>query len=184
MGKRRIAAAALAGVLVLGLAACGDDGGDDEDVSLEDAGSDGGSGDGSSTDDTEADSTDDTGSGDVDLPAGFGTSEECIEMAGAYASLNVALLGGAFGGEDFDPDEILERVDAVGEDAPDEVQDAIDTVVDTYAEVRENLGGEFNITDILDPDTADALDPLNSEEFNEANQVVADYFEEVCTPGD
>jgi hypothetical protein len=171
----------------MGLAACGDDGGDDDDVSLEgvegaDDGS--GSGSGSGTGDTEPDdSGDGDDTGDIDLPAGFGNSEECLELATAYGSLSLVFLGGSFGGEDLDVDDVLDRVEAASEDAPGEVQDAFDTVIDTYAEVRENLGGDFTAADLLDPDTAEAFEPLSSDEFTEANDTVVAYFDEVCTPG-
>jgi hypothetical protein len=180
MGVRRIGAAALAAVLAMGLVACGDDGGDDDDVSLEGVeGSDdgSGSGNGSGTEDTEPDDTDST---DLSVPD-FGNLDECLEIAGAYASLSLAFFGGALGGEDVDVEQVIGQVEDVRDEAPDDVAEAFDVALETYQEVFENLGGDLDAVDFLDPDTAEALEPLSSDEFNEANETVSAYLDEVCT---
>ena len=60
----------------------------------------------------------------------------------------------------------------------------LETVASTYEEVLEELGGDLEGDDFLDPDNAEAFEPLSSEEFTEANEVVTAYLDEICAaPG-
>jgi hypothetical protein len=180
-GMRRIGAAALALALVGGLGACGDDD-DDGDTASDETTTTEGSDD--ETDTTE-DSDSDTDIGDID----FDNLEECSAFATAYGSLSLIFLGGAFGAEtgDFDAEETLDQMDAIADDAPRDVQNAIEDVVSTYQEVFDNLqdsGFELNDAfDFADPDFAEAIEPLNDPDFNEANNVVSEYLNELCTTG-
>ena len=185
-GLRRFGALAVALTLVGAAAGCGDDdSGSDEDsaeetTTTEEEGSE----------DEGSESEDEDSSGDVDLDSGavdFGNLEECLEFAGAYASLGLVFLGGAFGGEgaeDIDVDEIIGEVEAVASEAPDDVQDAFDTVISTYQDVFENMedaGVDLNDAfDFTDPDLAEAMEPLNSDDFNEANNEVSAFLDEQC----
>ncbi len=75
-------------------------------------------------------------------------------------------------------------MDAVAEDAPDEVQDAIELVVETYQQVFENFqDAELSFddaTDLASEEFAEAIEPLNDADFNEASTVVSDYVAEEC----
>ena len=181
-GLRRFGALAVAFTLVGAGAACG---GDDDDEAADET----------TTTTEESNSSDedsgdeDSGGEDIGLDTGavdFGNLDECLQFAGAYASLGLVFLGGAFGGEteDIDVDEIISEVQAVADEAPDDVKDAFETVLETYQEVFDNLedaGADLNDAfDFTDPDVAEAMEPLNGDDFNEANNEVSAFLDEQC----
>lgn len=176
---RRFGAVALAAALTAALGACGDDGGSDEAAS-EDTTTTTEAAEETTT--TEGDSGEEpSGGGDID----FGNLEECTEVGLAYASLGLALFGGALGAGDpnaepIDFEELVSEVEAITDDVPDDVADDFQTVIDTYRQVLDDLGGDISTIDFADPDTAEALEALDSDEFTEANEAVGAYLEEVC----
>jgi hypothetical protein len=174
-GTRRIGAAAMVLALLGGVGACGGD--DDEDA----AGTTTTEESDDETTTTEASDDSDSGSGGSGV---FGNLEDCVEFATAFGSLSLAFLGGTAGGEEFDPEQVIDQMDAVAEDAPDEVQDAIELVVETYQQVFDNFqDAEISFddaTDIASEEFAEAIEPLNDSDFNEASTVVSDYVAEEC----
>jgi hypothetical protein len=175
-GVRRIGAAAMVLALLGGVGACGGDDGDEdaaEPTTTE------GSDDETTTTEESDDSGSDSGSNGV-----FGNLEDCVEFATAFGSLSLAFLGGTAGGEDFDPEQVIDQMDAVAEDAPDAVQDAIELVVETYQQVFDNFqDAELSFddaTDLASQEFAEAIEPLNDADFNEASTVVSDYVAEEC----
>lgn len=184
-GMRRIGAAAMVLALLVGVGACGGDDGDDEDAADETTTTEESDDETTTTeesDDSDDDSGSDSGTGGVDL----GNLEECTNFATAFGSLPLLFLGGTFGADtpDFDPQEILDDMDDLAADAPDEVEEAVQLVADTYQEVFENLqdnGFDVNdLADFTDPDFAESIEPLNDADFNEANEVVSEYLTELC----
>jgi len=174
-GMRRIGAAAMVLALLGGVGACGDDGDEDAAEPTTTEGSD----DETTTTEESDDSDSDSGSNGV-----FGNLEDCVEFATAFGSLSLAFLGGTAGGEEFEPEQVIDQMDAVAEDAPDAVQDAIELVVETYQQVFDNFqDAELSFddaTDLASQEFAEAIEPLNDADFNEASTVVSDYVAEEC----
>ena len=186
MVARRAAALVLAGALVTGLAACG--GGDDDEatdqVDLEDVESDASSS--ASSDEEEADDEDE-GSDDssgIDEEAIAGAfSEGCGEFITVFGA-----LGGAIAGA-FDP-EAAEEFEGFIDDAPEEIQDDLETMAEAYGE----LGALFEEAG-FDPEDPNGFDPSNPEaievfteaaelfespEFVAANEAISEFVASNC----
>jgi hypothetical protein len=179
MGVRRIGAITLAAMLAVGLAACGDDGGDGDgdDVALEDV-------DGSGTEDTDGseEETDDTAAeegsdDDVDLGA-FG-SDECQDLIGALGG-----IGGLFSG-DSDELDFGAFADAFEEiDAP-EIEEDLQVLAEAYREIDEAIG-DLDLTDpeaFTSPEFQELALTLDNEQFTEASENVSAFMEDACGGG-
>lgn len=173
---RRMAGLALASVLAFGgLAACGDDGGDD-DVALEDVeGEDTGSGSGSGTEDTSETTID---LGDIE-----GLSGECEVFAEAAAAFGAAFSGG----ESSDFGDLADAMAEFADEAPEEIRGDIEVLAEAYATFAE----EFGDLDFSDPESfndpevaqrlAEAGEIFNSPEVAEANENLTAFTEENCS---
>jgi hypothetical protein len=172
---RRITGLAMATLMVLGVSACGSD----DDTSSSDttvASADGG-------DTTTTAASDDGGDGSTDGAAALGLIDEDCQflLAGAYLNPLVQAMSGA--GSDYD--EVSDQLQAVAEKAPEEIQDAMDTISEGYAELAEALQ-DVDLTDVQslqDPDVQEAFQNLESvfdEEYEQATQAVGDYVNENC----
>ena len=176
---RRITMLALAVVLALTGAACGDDddSGSDEPEATDDGGStDDGGDDGASTDDG--------GDDDGDVAAGF-LDEDCrFLLAGAFMNP----LAAAQGGGDGDVDAANEQLQEIAEEAPDEIRDAMDKIAEVYSEFVEALKDAdvdlSNPSSFTDPEVQQALAGIGEkfdEEYDEAAETVSQYVQENCT---
>lgn len=150
---RRVGAAAMALALLGGLSACGDDGGGDEESQEEDA-----SGSGSGDEGSEDEGGDDEGASGGDL-----SSEDCAELlstANAFSDV--------FTGDDVNFDDVAEGFDAMAEQVPDEVGDALRTIGEAYQEFAEAIGD----IDLSDPDAL--ADPEFQQRLAEASAIFED----------
>ncbi len=162
---------ALVALLALTGAACGgdDDGGDDgatEDVTTDGGGADDGG----------------DGGDDGDLAAGL-LDEDCqFLLAGAY--LNP--LAAAVPGSDVDFDESQEQLQAIADEAPDEIEDAMETLAEGFAAMAEAFE-DIDLSDpqaFADPDLQSELAELEEvfdDEYEAAGETVNDYIEESCS---
>jgi hypothetical protein len=177
---RRIGAITLAAMLALGLAACGDDGGDGgDDVALEDV-------DGSGTEDTDGseEETDDTaaedeGGSDDDVDLGAFGSDECQDLIGALGG-----IGGLFSG-DSDELDFGAFADAFEEiDAP-EIEEDLQVLAEAYRQIDEAIG-DLDLTDpeaFTSPEFQELALTLDNEEFTEASENVSAFMEDACGSG-
>ena len=182
MVARRAGAVLLAIMLGAGLAACGDDGGSDDDavdqVDRDGTGSD--DGDDGNTDDGNTDDGNTDDGEDIDLPEGIFGSEECTEIIEAFGA-----FGGVFTGSgDADFGDLADGFDAIAESAP-EIADDLETMADAYRDFDDALGD----VDLSDPsifqsgEFLEAAESFNSEEFTEASENVSAFMDEACAPG-
>ena len=183
MSLRRVLFGFLA--LTLVLSACGDGGGgDDEADNASDDASD------TASDNADSDTGDgdsDTGDGDTGdggIPAGAFGDEDCAVLL-SIAVAPLAALGS--GGEGFDAEgfeEIRSQLDAVAEDAPDDVADSLEVIKATTDEVAELMEDVDAEEDFTDPDFQqafnEALELLGSEEYTEASEEVSAFATEEC----
>jgi hypothetical protein len=166
MLARRAGAVLLAIMLGAGLAACGDDGGSEDDavdqVDREGDSSDDGNNDDGSSDDGNADD------GDGSAIEGALTGERCTELASFFSVMGAAITGAV--DEGFaDAQRAFE--DAV-EDVPEEVQDAFTTYVEAYTDYAQAL--EDAGFDLEDPTSFDISDPAAIAALAEAGQALSD----------
>jgi hypothetical protein len=173
---RRITMVALAAALVLTGAACGDD--DDSSDATET------SDDGASTDD--GSTTDDGGDdGATDTAAGLGLVDEDCQFLLSGAFLNP--LAAAVPGSNVDVEDATAQLEAIADEAPEEIQDAMATIAEGYATMAEALR-DVDLTDpqsLADPEVQQQLDELEDvfdEEYEEAGQAVSEYIAENCSP--
>lgn len=183
MVARRAAALALAAALATGLTACG--GGDDEEgtdqVDLEDVESDASS---ASSEDEDASAPDEEATDDaVDDAVAGAFSEGCGEFSQVFGA-----LGGAISGA-FDA-EAAEEFENFVDDAPEEIQDDLETIASSYEEFADAL--EEAGFDPEDPQSFDPSDPeaiqifteasaaLSSPEFQEASTAVSEFIAADC----
>ena len=173
---RRISGLAMATLLVLGVSACGSDGdGDSEAASntttttaASDDGGDGGGDDGS---------TDAAG-------LGLGLIDEDCQflLAGVYLNPLAALVPGA----DADVAVNSSKLEAIAEEAPEEIQDAMATIADGYAELAEAFK-DVDLTDVqsfTDPEVQSAMQDLQSvfdEDYQQAAETVSSYISDNCS---
>jgi len=171
---RRITALVMAVLLGVVLAACGGDdstASDDTSASSDDGGTSGD--DGGDTD----------GSGE-DLDLGF-VDDDCEFLIAAFANNP---LTAAMAGDDADYEENAARLEALAEEAPDEIEDAMATISDAFDEMADALK-DIDMSDpqaFADPDVQQAfadLEPVFDEEYEEASQTVSDYAAENCSGG-
>ena len=174
---RRITMLALVVVLALLGAACG---GDDDSTGSGDDGTtaDGGDG-GSSTDDGSGDTGGDDG-GDDDI--GDLIDDDCeFLLAGAFAN---PLAGAQSGDEDFE--ESAAQLQAIADDAPDEISDAMSTLAEGFTQMAE-IFQDIDLSDpssLNDPDTQAAMEELESiatDEYEAAAEEVNTWMAENCT---
>jgi hypothetical protein len=199
MLARRAGAVLLAIMLGAGLAACGDDGGseddavdqvDREDDSSSDDGDDGSSDDGSSddgsSDDNDDDSSDDDSSDGDGGAFGGAFQERCVELSGLFTTVSAA-ISGAVDEELADAQEAFEE--AV-EDAPESIRDDLETYVGAYAayaEILEDAGVDFDnleTADFTDPEVLAALQEagaiFSDPELQEATNNISAFFAGGC----
>jgi hypothetical protein len=169
---RRITALVMAVLLGVVLAACG---GDDSTASTDTTAS---SDDGGTT----GDDGGDTDGSDEDLDLGF-IDDDCEFLVAAFANNP---LTAAMAGDDADYEENAARLEALADDAPDEIEDAMATISDAFDEMAEALK-DIDMSDpqaFADPDVQQAfadLEPVFDEEYEEASQTVSDYAAENCS---
>lgn len=169
---RRITALAMATLLALAAGACGSDG--DSTTSDTQASTGGGSttgDDGSSSDGSNA-----------SVPAGL-VDEDCqFLLAGAF--LNP--LAAATPGSESDVGDSAAQLEAIAAEAPEEIQDAMATISDAYAQMADALK-DVDLQDpqsYTDPEVAAALEDLSSvfdEDYEQASQTVSDYVTDNCS---
>jgi len=173
---RRFTGLAMATLLVLGASACGSDDGDGDgasDATTTTAG------------DTTTVGSDDGGDdGATDTIAGLGLIDEDCQFLAAGAFLNP--LASLAPGTDTDIEENSARLEAIADEAPEEIQDAMATIADGY----EELAAAFKDVDLrdaqsfTDPEVQSALDDLQSvfdEDYQQAAQTISTYISENCT---
>lgn len=183
--RRKLGAALLAGVLVLGVAACG--GGSSSSapsvVSNE-----------STTSTTRASSpaTTATGGGSAGsdlsdaLGAVGGTAGTCLELGLAYASISLSLLGGSFGAavgaDQSQLDEAARQFDDIQADLPPELKDDFATLQAGFESFSAALSGGTG--NILDPayqaQLETAGEALETPEFTAAQQNIENYLDANC----
>jgi hypothetical protein len=167
---RRITMLALAAVLALTGAACGDDDDSSDEAETTD--------DGGSTDDG---STTDDGGDDGATDSSAFLDEDCQFL---LAGLNP--LAGLSPGSDTDIQDLSDQMQAAAEEAPDEIQDAMATIADGYAEMAEALDG-VDLSDpqaLADPEVSQKLAELEStfdDDFQAASETVSEYMTENCS---
>lgn len=182
MVARRAGAVLLAMMLGAGLAACGDDGGSEDDavdqVDRDGNGSD--DGDDGNTDDGSSDDGNTDDGEDIDLPDSIFGSEECAEIFEAFSAFGAVFSGQ--GSSDFG--DLADGFDAIAESAP-EIADDLETMADAYRAFDDAVGD----ADLSDPSVfqsaefLEASEAFNSEEFDEASDNVSAFMNEACTPG-
>jgi len=177
MRTRRLGAILLAGALSAGLAACGDDGGDDEGTALEDVGG----GDGEETTTTESSGGDDTGTTDLEDLEDVLTGE-CAFMVEAAAAFGAAFTGA--GDQSFD--DVAAGFGELADEAPDELRDDIEVLAEAFQEFAD-LIGDVDLSDpnaFQDPEVqaafAEAGEIFDSPEVTEANENFTAFVEENC----
>jgi hypothetical protein len=166
---RRVGALTIAGLLSLGLAACGDDG--DDDAAQDD------------TSDQVGTTDDDSASEDFDFTG------ECAGFAEAFANANNA-SSSAFSGEDADLEQAAEFFDEVAEEAPEEIRGDFEVFAEAYAEFVQAMA-DADI-DFSDPESIEAADmeefaelgeAFSSPEVQEASNNIQAYMTENCSGG-
>jgi hypothetical protein len=170
---RRITMVALATMLALMGAACGDDDSSNADTA---ATSDGDTSDGDT-------SGGDTAGGVTD--AGF-LDEDCqFLLAGAFQNP----LAAATPGSDADVGDYADQLDAIAENAPDEIKDAMETLAAGYDQLAEALQG-IDLSDpqsYSDPEVQQQLEELSAvfddEEYQAATEEIGTYIAENCSAG-
>ncbi len=172
---RKLALAALVAVLAMALVACG--GGDDDsaDVTTTTAGDDGGA----TTDDG-----DDDGATDAAVAAGLLDEDCAFLLSGAFLNPLAALTPGG----DADLEDVNEQLEAIADEAPDEIKDAMATLSEGYAELAEVLK-DVDLEDpqaFADPDVQEALADMEDvfdDDYAAAGETVSNYIAENCDPG-
>ncbi len=167
---RRMTALAMVAVLALAVTACGSDGGTEAT-----SGASTTVGDGASDDTTDGTIDDGVLSGLVD--------EDCqFLLAGAFLNPLVA----AQSGSDADLEESAAQLEAIAAEAPDEIQDAMATLSEGYAQLAEALK-DIDLSDpqsYTDPDVQAALQDLEGvfdADYEAASQTVSDYVADNCS---
>jgi ABC-type glycerol-3-phosphate transport system substrate-binding protein len=171
---RRITGLAMATLMVLGASACGSDDGDSASDEVTTTagdtttvGSDGGGDDGA-----------------TDTAGALGLIDEDCRFLAAGAFLNP--LASLAPGTDTDIEENSARLDAIADEAPEEIQDAMATIADGYEELA-NAFKDVDLTDVQsfsDPEVQAAIEDLQSvfdEEYQQAAQTLSTYISENCT---
>ena len=103
-------------------------------------------------------------------------------LAGAF--LNP--LGGLAPGGNTDVEDASQQLEAIAEQAPDEIRDAMETLADGYAAMAEALEG-FDLSDpqsFSDPELQEQLASLEdtfNEEYQEAATTVSEYISAECS---
>jgi hypothetical protein len=174
---RRITGLAMAALLALAVAGCG---GDDDTAS--DYTTTTTSDSGSTTDDgTTGDDGGDDGSTDGDIAAGLIDSDCRFLLAGAYLNPLAAAVPGA----ETDFEGSAEQLEAIADEAPEEIQDAMATLAEGFAEFAEVLQ-DVDLQDpqsFADPDVQAALEDLEAvfdEEYEQAGETVSAYVADNC----
>jgi hypothetical protein len=178
----RLLAALLA--LALVAAACGDDDTDDQsgdETSTAETGTDEAGTDEASTDEGGTEPDGDAASGD--LPDDF-FSEDCQEAYDTFLAVN-SKLGAAFTGETGDIEEARASIDALADNAPDEVADAFETFAAEMGVFFDALA-DIDLTPGSQP-TAEQMSQLieisetvDEAALEEAGEEISAYFEDVC----
>jgi hypothetical protein len=158
---RRITTVAMVVVLLAFTgAACG---GDDDDASDTTQATD----DGSTTDDG-GDTGGDTG---TDVGAGF-LDEDCqFLLAGAFLNPIAATSSGT----DPDFEDTADQLDAIADEAPDEISDAMATLAEGYAQIAE----VFKDVDLSDPSSFQ--DPEVASKISDLQEIVDDDYQAAAT---
>jgi hypothetical protein len=84
-------------------------------------------------------------------------------------------------------DDATAQLEAIADEAPDEIKDAMATLAEGYAAMAEVLQ-DLDLADpqsFADPEVQDQLDELEDvfdEQYEEAGQVVNEYIAENCSP--
>lgn len=158
MRSKFMAVAALLAVFAVAAPACG---GDDEEPAS------------ASSDQRETATTADSGDsgsegdgGDTSVPdlSDLGNMGECLEIAGTWANIALAALGGP-----EDAERAREQAEDLKSSLPEDLHDDIDTVADGFATVAEE--GIMN------------SEALESPEFEKANDAIDQYLTETCGGG-
>ncbi len=183
----RLLAALLA--LALVAAACGDDDSDDQsgdETSTAGTGTDEAGTAGTGTDETGTDEAGTEPDGDAasgDLPDDF-FSEDCQEAYDTFLAVN-SKLGVAFTGETGDIEEARASIDALADNAPDEVADAFETFAAEMGVFFDALA-DIDLTPGSQP-TAEQMSQLieisetvDEAALEEAGEEISAYFEDVC----
>jgi len=164
---RKILAAVISAVLALALAACGGGGDDENDA----AG-------------TPEPVVDDGDIGDLDDVAGF-VDEDCrFLLAGAFLNPLAGITPGAGGSPDFE--ESAQRLEAIADEAPEEIRDAMTVISDRFAQLADVLEG-VDLEDpqaFADPEMQAAfaeLEDVFDDEFEAAGEAVNAYVEANCS---
>jgi hypothetical protein len=183
MVARRAGAVLLAIMLGAGLAACGDDGGSEDDA-VDQVDRDGDGSDDGNTDDGSDDGSDDgnTDDGDVDLPTGLG--EECAELGATFNEIVDPISGGA------SAEEVATFFEQVSDAAPEELRDDFEVYGQAMAELQEALddaGVTLEELSELDPTDPESLgiftqvgSTFSSPEVLEAATNIGSFFASNC----
>ena len=180
----RLLAALLA--LALVAAACGDDDDDDgtDETTQEDTGADTG-GDGAATD-TGGDEDGNEPDGEAasgDLPDEF-FSEDCQQAYDSFLAANTQ-MGSAFTGQTGDIDEAKASIEALADNAPDEIADAFETFateMGVFFDALADIGfdGSSQPTAEQMSQLMQISETVDEEALEQSADEISAYFDEVC----
>ena len=113
-----------------------------------------------------------------------GLVDEDCEFLLAGSFLNP--LGSVTSGQADDLDDVASQIQAIADEAPDEIADAMETLAAGYAAMIEAFGDIdlSNPQSLADPEVQGRLDDLEDvfdEEYEEAGEEVSAYIQENCT---
>lgn len=178
----RLLAALLA--LALVAAGCGDDDSDDQsgdETTQEDAGSETGAADTDGNEGGTDEPEGDAASGD--LPDEF-FSEDCQQAYDSFLAVQTQ-LGAAFTGQAGDLEDAKASVDALADDAPDEIADAFQTFAaemgvffDALADIDLEPGGQPSAEQL--GQLMEASENVDEAALEAAGDEISAYFEDVC----
>jgi hypothetical protein len=176
---RTTLAAVLVAGLVLGATACGGGGSSDE-TSTGDALKSSAESTTTTEKSSGTQSTSDMGTG-LDSR---GNAGDCLEAAGAYATIGLSILTYMGGATPAQLAELQAQVDEIKGQIPASIQDDFQVFADGIAEYASAMQG-VDMSNILDPSVQDELtkasEALDSPEMTEAQANIEAYFDANCS---
>lgn len=176
---RRLGALALAAVLGISAAGCGDDG---EEADATGTGTATGVEDEQTTTTTDPDEVDDLS----EIPGFEGLSEDCQVFAQVSLAFGAAFTGAFGGGDDGDFDDVAAELEQFVDDVPEEVRDDVAVIARAFEEYATAIE-DIDLTDqeaMADPEVlaqvTEAAAVFESPEVQEASDNLDEYANENC----
>ena len=114
----------------------------------------------------------------------LGGSGDCLQAAGAYATIGLSILTYMGGATPAQIAELQSQVDDLKGEIPSEIRDDFQVFADGIAEYASAMQG-VDMSNILDSDVQDqmqkASDALDSPEMTKAQANIDAYFSENCS---